>query len=142
MDAFRWNPCFVTGIATVDEQHRHLVDVINRFGELVMAESGATRPAVDTVFAELAEYARYHFAEEEVLMDSMRLDPAYVRAFLHAALRLGVAGRERLQYWKLLAWTLVRRPRSFVLAVTLAISGHHFRKVCARHGLGLDSQEV
>ena len=78
MDAFRWNPCFVTGIATVDEQHRHLVDVINRFGELVMAESGATRPAVDTVFAELAEYARYHFAEEEVLMDSMRLDPAYV----------------------------------------------------------------
>ena len=78
MDAFCWNPCFVTGLVEVDAQHRHLVDVINRFGELVMAETGATRPALDAVFVELADYARYHFADEEALMESAGLDPAYV----------------------------------------------------------------
>jgi radical SAM superfamily enzyme YgiQ (UPF0313 family) len=49
------------------------------------------------------------------------------RAFVVAAGRLGVAGKERLEYWKLLLWTLLRRPRAFSLAVTLAIYGYHFR---------------
>ena len=39
-----------------------------------------------------------------------------------------------LSAW-LLAWTLARRPASIQMAVTLAIYGHHFRKVCA--GLGV-----
>ncbi|MDD4018877.1 MAG: DUF4070 domain-containing protein, partial [Kiritimatiellae bacterium] len=48
---------------------------------------------------------------------------------------LGVAGRERLQYWKLLVWTLFRRPRLLPDAIMLAIYGYHFRKVCDRHVL-------
>ncbi|HLP03664.1 MAG TPA: B12-binding domain-containing radical SAM protein [Opitutaceae bacterium] len=48
--------------------------------------------------------------------------------FLHSSIRLGVIGRERFQYWQLLAWTCVRRPAAFPLAVTLAIYGHHFRR--------------
>lgn len=36
MEAFRWNPCFVTGLTDVDEQHHRLVDAINRFGDMVM----------------------------------------------------------------------------------------------------------
>jgi hypothetical protein len=42
---------------------------------------------------------------------------------------LGVQGRERFQYWRLLASTLIRRPRSIQLAVTFAIYGFHFRRV-------------
>jgi len=57
----------------------------------------------------------------------------YVAAFARSAVRLGIIGRERVQYWRLLAWTLVRRPRLFSVAVTLAIYGHHFRKVCKQH---------
>ena len=53
-------------------------------------------------------------------------------AFLRSLYRLGVFGRERVQYWKLLAWTAVRRPRLLGLAVSLAIIGHHCRKVCDR----------
>jgi radical SAM superfamily enzyme YgiQ (UPF0313 family) len=49
--------------------------------------------------------------------------------------RLGVIGRERFQYWHLLAWTLLHRPSLLPLAVTLAIYGHHFRKCCA--GIGV-----
>jgi hypothetical protein len=52
------------------------------------------------------------------------------RAFLLAAVRLGIAGQERFEYWKLLLWTAVRRPRAFPLAVTLAIYGYHFRRTC------------
>ncbi|MEE9576187.1 MAG: B12-binding domain-containing radical SAM protein [Gemmatimonadota bacterium] len=51
------------------------------------------------------------------------------RAFLRSVWHLGVRGEERRHYWSLLAWTLVRRPRLLPLAVTLAIHGHHFRKV-------------
>ena len=51
-------------------------------------------------------------------------------AFFRACLRLGILGKERYQYWHLLIWTLVRRPRLLPLAVTLAIYGFHYRKIC------------
>lgn len=43
---------------------------------------------------------------------------------------LGVVGRGRLHYWRLLGWTVTRRPQHFALAVRLWIYGHHFREVC------------
>ena len=46
---------------------------------------------------------------------------------------IGLVGRERVQYWKLLLWTQFRRPRLLVQAITLAIYGYHFRKICERH---------
>ncbi len=56
---------------------------------------------------------------------------------LHALIlsfwRLGTVGRERFHYWRLLLWTLCRRPRHLHRAVTLAIYGYHFRKMCDRH---------
>jgi radical SAM superfamily enzyme YgiQ (UPF0313 family) len=57
----------------------------------------------------------------------------HILAFLRSIYRLGIVGRERSQYWKLLFWTLFHRPALFPLAVTLAIYGHHFRKVCELH---------
>ncbi len=63
-------------------------------------------------------------------------DRQHVFAFFRACLRLGVLGKERFQYWRLLTWTLVRRPRMLPLAVTLAIYGHHYRKIYEVHLLG------
>ncbi len=54
-------------------------------------------------------------------------------AFVRSMYRLGVLGKERLHYWKLMAWTVAHRPRSLPLAVTLAIYGFHFRKVSELH---------
>lgn len=59
-------------------------------------------------------------------------DVQYLLAFFRAAYRLGILGRERVEYWRLLAWTMLRRPRLLPVAVTLAIYGHHFRMVCER----------
>jgi hypothetical protein len=56
-------------------------------------------------------------------------------AFMRSMLRLGIIGRERWQYWKLLTWTIFRRPRLLPQAVTLMICGHHFRRVAERNVL-------
>jgi radical SAM superfamily enzyme YgiQ (UPF0313 family) len=55
------------------------------------------------------------------------LDFQHRMAFLRALYRLGILGRERLHFWKLLLWTGLHRPRLLPQAVTLAIYGHHFR---------------
>jgi radical SAM superfamily enzyme YgiQ (UPF0313 family) len=54
-------------------------------------------------------------------------------AFFRACLRLGILGKERFQYWYLLMWTLALKPRRLPLAVTLAIYGFHYRKICELH---------
>jgi radical SAM superfamily enzyme YgiQ (UPF0313 family) len=54
---------------------------------------------------------------------------SYVKAFLKTMWLLGIKGRERFQYWRLLFSTLLKRPQSITLAVTFAIYGSHFRKV-------------
>lgn len=53
----------------------------------------------------------------------------HLYAFLMSMYRLGIVGKERLQYWKLLGWTIRHKPKLFPLAVTLAIYGYHFRTV-------------
>ena len=58
------------------------------------------------------------------------LDFQYIMAFFRSVFRLGIFGKERRYYWNLLVWTLFRRPALFAEAVTFAIYGYHFRKVC------------
>ena len=61
------------------------------------------------------------------------LDFQHIMAFFRSSIRLGIIGRERIQYWNLLFWTLFRRPKLFPQAVTMAIYGYHFRLICERH---------
>jgi len=58
------------------------------------------------------------------------LDFQRLLALFRSSIRLGVFGKERFQYWKILSWALFRRPKLFPLAITFAIYGHHFRKIC------------
>lgn len=58
-----------------------------------------------------------------------------LKTLMYTNLHLGVWGRERVHYWRLLIWTLIHRPALLQTAVTLAIYGHHFRKVCAAIGV-------
>ena len=80
MKAFVWDDLFVTGIDSVDQQHRHLVDVVNQLGDLLLV--GAERPAqeTDALFKDLADYAHYHFSDEERLMAEHKLDPRHVES--------------------------------------------------------------
>jgi radical SAM superfamily enzyme YgiQ (UPF0313 family) len=52
----------------------------------------------------------------------------YLKAFFKSIWFLGIKGKERLHYWKIISWTLIRRPRFLGLAISFAIYGFHFRK--------------
>jgi radical SAM superfamily enzyme YgiQ (UPF0313 family) len=60
-------------------------------------------------------------------------------ALVRSAWVLGVEEKGRLQYWKLFAWTVLRKPRSFALSMTLAVQGFHFRKVARKVNASLTS---
>ncbi len=87
----------------------------------------APRPYYQRVRTFLREYRRPRITES--------LNWRHGLALAYSGLRLGVIGRERFQYWRLLSWTLFHRPMQMPLAVTLAIYGHHFRKCCAAIGV-------
>jgi radical SAM superfamily enzyme YgiQ (UPF0313 family) len=53
----------------------------------------------------------------------------YMTAFFKSLWLLGVCEKGRLHYWKLLAWSLFRRPRLLPHVVAFAIQGFHFRKI-------------
>jgi len=57
------------------------------------------------------------------------LDFQRILALFRSSIRLGILGKERIQYWKILSWTIFRRPELFPLVITFAIYGHHFRKI-------------
>jgi len=58
------------------------------------------------------------------------LDFEYILAFFRSIYRLGIIDKARAHYWKLLLWTLFQRPGLFPRAITFAIYGFHFRKIC------------
>ena len=80
MEAFHWDECFVTGIATVDAEHHGLVELINQLGDAVTGEGGASRDDVERVFERLAAYAVRHFTDEEAMMASRGLDRRHLDA--------------------------------------------------------------
>ncbi len=66
-----------------------------------------------------------------------RIGLEHVLGFLRTIYHLGIREAERVYYWRLFFWTLLHRPRLFPTAITLAVYGYHFRRVCqAVTGLG------
>lgn len=79
MAAFNWDKCYVTGLPSVDQQHQALVDLINRYGDLLTAGEQVSDGDLDAVLQELAGYADYHFDEEEKLMTQAGLDARHIQ---------------------------------------------------------------
>lgn len=50
-----------------------------------------------------------------------------ITAFMRVAFRIGLVGRERFYFWKLLRWTRRNRPMLLPVAVNLAVYGRNFR---------------
>jgi radical SAM superfamily enzyme YgiQ (UPF0313 family) len=93
------------------------------------------RAVVKTLYSPKNYYARVRTFLKEYKAPRVKipLNGEYIRAFFRSILRLGIIGKERTHYWKLLLWTLVRRPELFALAVTFTIYGYHFRQVMDLH---------
>ncbi|MGM0441001.1 MAG: B12-binding domain-containing radical SAM protein [Elusimicrobiota bacterium] len=59
----------------------------------------------------------------------------HIMAFIKSIFKLGILEKERIYYWNLLIWTLIKKPRTFPTAVTLSIYGFHFRKVFEKYNI-------
>ncbi len=92
------------------------------------------RHILRSIYAPKPYYRRIRTFLREYRPPAVRLpfSGSRIVALGHSLYRLGLIGRERVHYWKLLLWTALRRPRLLPEAVTLAIYGHHFRKLCER----------
>jgi len=108
---------------TTNFTSRMNADVLREGYRRVLRHIYAPGPYYQRVRTFLREYRRPRI--------SVRLNWRQVMAFGFSSIRLGVIGRERFHYWRLLTWTLFHRPAHVPLAVTLAIYGHHFRKCSA-----------
>ncbi|GAB6172150.1 B12-binding domain-containing radical SAM protein [Paradesulfitobacterium aromaticivorans] len=90
---------------------------------------------VDTIYSPKTYYERVLTFLKEYTPEKppmVHLNVRYIMAFFRTVIRLGIIGKERRYYWKLIFWSLFKSPKNFPLAVTFSIYGFHFRKVFER----------
>ena len=92
---------------------------------------------VNTIYAPKHFYERIRTFLKEYRpakrQGTVRPRMAQLKALLRTMWLLGVLDKGRKYYWKLFFSTLLRRPRSFPLAISLSVFGYHFRKVAEKH---------
>ncbi len=50
-------------------------------------------------------------------------------AFFKSVVLMGMKGPGKRYYWKLVLWTLFKKPKCFHMSITMSIYGFHFRKI-------------
>jgi len=86
MPLMEWSPDIATNQEMMDDDHRHLLALINRLEEERVR--GATAETLDAVFAELQLSAREHFRREEALMAKIRYRDASDHRTQHRVLTM------------------------------------------------------
>jgi hemerythrin-like metal-binding protein len=61
-----WTEEFITGIESIDDQHRQLVDLVNKFEEA--SRKGRGSRVMSDILNDLVGYTQEHFAHEERIM--------------------------------------------------------------------------
>ncbi len=61
-----WDETFSVGVAQIDDQHRQLIDLINKIH--TARADGNESAVIRRVIFQLFKYATHHFSEEESLM--------------------------------------------------------------------------
>jgi hemerythrin len=69
----QWQRKYETGIEKVDEQHRKLVDILNKLYENVVLKKDPT--AIQDAMVDLKLYSIFHFTTEERLFKKYKYDP-------------------------------------------------------------------
>ncbi|MEA3442603.1 MAG: B12-binding domain-containing radical SAM protein [Chloroflexota bacterium] len=87
---------------------------------------------LSTIYSPKPYYERIKTFLKEYKPKSERkgnISPRYIGALIKSMWVLGIKEKGRRYYWRLFVWTLLKKPKSFPLSITLAIQGFHFRKV-------------
>jgi len=82
----------------------------------------ATKPYYKRIRQFLLNYRRLSIGRNKIEL-------TYLAAFFKSVVIIGIINKGRSEYWKLLIWTLLRRPGLIVDVLTFAVYGYHFRTV-------------
>ena len=69
-DYFEWMEEYSVGVEEVDDDHKRLVEILNRAVHAVGEQK--TKQTVGGILDELIEYTAFHFSHEEVLMEDTK----------------------------------------------------------------------
>ena len=102
---------------------------------------------VDTIYAPKQYYARIKTFLSEYRPGNkagFKISLGDLTALMRSAWALGFKERGRIHYWKLVVWTLLKKPKTFPLSMALAVEGFHFRRVAdkVRVSLAVDIRRL
>ena len=70
-DFVSWDTSYDVGVASVDQQHRHLVDLINSLYNACLGERAELEETFRDVMKDLVDYVIFHFKDEESIMEQI-----------------------------------------------------------------------
>jgi len=88
------------------------------------------KKVISTIYAPREYYARIKTLLREykpVKLKTPKMKIYHLRAFLSSLWLLGIKHNGRFYFWRLLAWSLVKRPSMFPYAIGFSLVGLHFR---------------
>lgn len=88
-----WTEEYITGIESIDEQHRQLVDLVNKFEEA--SRRGRGSRVMSDILNDLVGYTQEHFSHEESIMAESGFPATDAHTARHRQLLQKV---ERFQY--------------------------------------------
>ncbi len=125
-----WTDDFKTGIESVDNQHRKLVEIVNKFDEA--AKKGKGSRIMNEILNDLIGYTTEHFSAEEKLMEDAEYNKLKQHKSQHRQLlqkverlqfefdqqgkRITVEVQEFLKYW--LINHILKEDKAYVSALT------------------------
>ncbi len=89
MPFVKWSDEFNVGVAAIDAEHKHLVDLINRFYANMSAD--ASVEMLQNIFNELLDATKAHFNHEEEYFAASRFPLADEHKKLHKSLNSQIA---------------------------------------------------
>jgi len=88
VDSLPWPDEYATGNWVIDTQHRRLLELASLLSDAL--EAGRADEIAAEALAALENYTRYHFAEEEAFLASIRAPSLAKHRRMHASLVLDV----------------------------------------------------
>lgn len=88
MDTFPWADAYATGNWVIDTQHRRLLELAGLLTDALA--NGRSDEVAEQAMSALESYVRFHFAEEEAFLASIRAPSLAKHRRVHASLTLDV----------------------------------------------------
>jgi radical SAM superfamily enzyme YgiQ (UPF0313 family) len=90
------------------------------------------RKVIDTIFAPKHYYKRvitYLKEYNKIAVNKKLSFRLQIKALSQAIWKIGIKGKGKFHFWKLVFWTIIRKPSLISEAITYSIYGYHYRTV-------------